>query len=327
MDIVPGPHYRSENSIKITIILNPVAGRGRGARYRRQLEEVLARPFSKEVASPPISAQWQILETTGPGSAQALAATAAADGADIIVAAGGDGTCGAVVNGIVGAKARLGILPFGTGNDLARFLGLMPQLSAEHKVKGINNHLEFAVQTILHGTPQPVDLGQVKGRWFINVAGCGFDAVVAERINQGVRHLHGKPAYIVAVLQSLHTFRAANLRLTLDGVPHKLRAMLCAVANAQGYGGGMKVAPDSKIDDGFFDLCVIREAGPLEFLCAFPSVFKGTHITHPKVSMFRARHVVIESDPPLPLLVDGEIMGTTPAEFTLSPQAIEVMVP
>jgi len=203
----------------------------------------------------------------------------------------------------------------------------MPQLSAEHKAQGISNNLEFAVQTILCGTPQSVDLGQVKGRWFINVAGCGFDAVVAERINQGFRYLHGTPAYIAAVLQSLHTFRAATLRLTLDGLTHELRAMLCAVANAQGYGGGMKVAPDAQIDDGMFDLCIIREAGALEFLRAFPSVFRGTHVTHPKVTMFCARHVVIESEPPLPLLVDGEIMGTTPAEFTIQPKAIEVLVP
>lgn len=305
--------------MELVIILNPVAGRSRGARYRPQLEEVLDHAAQLKNSSDGTTTQWRIVETTGADSAEQLAKIAAEDGADVVVAAGGDGTCGAVVNGLMGTGARLGILPFGTGNDLARFLGIAPAQNRKH--------LELAVQHILLGTPRPVDVGRVNGRWFINVAGCGFDAVVADRINRGFRYMHGAPAYIAATLQSLVSFKAAHLRLSLDGETHELRAMLCAVANAQGYGGGMRVAPNAVMDDGFFDLCVIEEAGRVEFLRAFPLVFKGTHVTHPKVKMFRARHVVLESDPSLPILVDGEIIGTTPAEFTLAPRALEIMLP
>lgn len=302
----------------LVIILNPTAGRGRGARYRPQLEAALEHAAQLKSMRDGSTTQWRIVETTQRQNAEQLARSAADAGADVVVAAGGDGTCGAVVNGLMGTKARLGILPFGTGNDLARFLGIAP-------VTG-RGQLESAVQHLFCGTPRSVDVGRVSGRWFINVAGCGFDAVVADRINHGFRYLHGTPAYIAATLQSLVSFKAAHLRLMLDGETHELRAMLCAVANAQGYGGGMRVAPNAVMDDGLFDLCVIEEVGRAEFLRAFPLVFKGTHITHPKVKMFRAHHVIVESDPPLPILVDGEIIGTTPAEFTLAHRALEIIM-
>jgi len=302
---------------RIAIILNPAAGRGQGARRRAELERLLAHEAGTLAQASPV--RWEIIETTAPGSGSDLAAAAVNAGAQLVAACGGDGTYGEVVNGIVGTGARLGIVPLGTGNDFARCLGL-------------GTDLERSVHTLFHGTPRPVDLGHTQGRWFINVAGCGFDAVVAQRVNKqrskaGWRHIRGTAAYVVALVQSLIAFRPAALRLTLDGQTRELRAMLCTVANAPSYGGGMLVAPDAAIDDGFFDLCLIGDTGRLEFLRAFPRVFKGTHVTHPKVTMLRAKHIKIESDPPLPILVDGDVMGTTPAEFSLTPHAIEVMAP
>lgn len=295
---------------RVIIVLNPATGRGQGARRRAELESLLARAAGGLPESP----SWTILETTAPGSGTALAAEAAAGGADVVAAAGGDGTCGEVVNGLVGTGARLALLPLGTGNDFARHLGLA-------------GHLPLAVQTLFCGAPRPVDLGRTQGRWFLNVAGCGFDAVVAERVNRGFRYLHGTAAYVAAVCQSLRAFRPAVLRLTIDGETRELRAMLCTIANSRSYGGGMRIAPEAQIDDGLFDVCLLREAGRIEFLRAFPRVFRGTHVTHPKVTMLRARHVVVESAPPLPVLADGEVVGTTPAEFALTPRAIEVMAP
>ena len=103
--------------------------------------------------------------------------------------------------------------------------------------------------------------------------------------------------------------------------------MLCAVANAQSYGGGMRIAPDAQLDDGLLDLCIIGEASRGEFLRAFPRVFKGTHVFHPKVSMLRASRLRIESSPPLPVLSDGEIVGQTPFEVQILPGALWVMRP
>ncbi|HZO90356.1 MAG TPA: diacylglycerol kinase family protein [Chthonomonadaceae bacterium] len=293
---------------RAVIILNPVAGRGQGARRRAELERLLI-----EIAANS-SVEWSLIPTQAPGHASALAAEAAAQGAEVIAAAGGDGTLGEVVNGLAGTGARLGVLPMGTGNDFARSLGL-------------GTDLREAVHALFFGSARSVDLGRTQGRWFINVAGCGFDAAVAERVNRGFRSLRGTPAYIAAVLQSLLTFRPAAMRLTADGQTHELRAMMCTVANAPTYGGGMRIAPEAQIDDGLFDICLLADAGRIELLLAFPRVFRGTHVTHPKVTMLRARHIHIECDPPLPALVDGEVVGTTPAEFTLTPRAIEVIAP
>lgn len=305
-----------KNTPRVTIILNPAAGRGQGRRRRATLESLLA-------AS---GASCELLETHVAGDATRLAAKAAAEGATLVAAAGGDGTLSEVLNGLAigGFTTRLGILPLGTGNDFARCLG-------------IGTDLKAAVDTLFHGTPRAIDVGQARfgdhaPRYFVNVAGCGFDALAAQRVNdnrdrRGWRHIRGMPAYLCAVLQELATLRAASLRLDADGEIFEQRAMLCAIANATSYGGGMRVAPDAQLDDGLFDICTIAEAGRWEFLRAFPGVFKGTHVSHPKVTMRRAQEIHLSSEPPLPVLVDGDVLGTTPVRFSILPRAVEVMAP
>jgi diacylglycerol kinase (ATP) len=313
-DAIPLPISSSARKPRLVIVLNPAAGRGQAGRRRAELERLLAAAANQFGDAQNPCADWQIVTTSEPGGASALAAEAVAQGAAVVAAAGGDGTLGETVNGIVGTGARLGLIPLGTGNDFARCLG-------------IGTDLPRAVQTLFSGVPKPVDLGRAQDRWFINVAGCGFDAVVAERVNRGFRYLHGTAAYVAAVCQALLTYRPAAMRLTLDGTTLELRAMLCTVANSQSYGGGMRIAPDAQMDDGLFDLCLLGDTGRWEFLRAFPRVFRGTHVTHPKVQMLRARHIHIVSDPPLPVLIDGDVIGTTPVEFTLSPRAIEILAP
>ncbi len=299
------------------VVLNPTAGRGQGQRRRLELEPLLmvaVERYNSKNINEPASLTWEIIETTAALRATELAGRASAEGAAIVAAAGGDGTLNEVANGIVGTEAMLGILPLGTGNDFARDLGLGTDLSA-------------AVEALCFGTPRPIDLGKCNGRWFLNIAGCGFDAVVAQRVNQGFRFLHGTAAYLAAVAQSLIGLKAAEMRLTLDDDTIDVRALMCSVCNTTCYGGGMKIAPDAKIDDGWFDICIIGEAGRWEFLRTFPHVFKGTHTTHPKVRIVRARNVTIESSTALPLLIDGEVLGTTPVIFTLFPHALRIMAP
>lgn len=296
---------------KVVVVLNPVSGRGTGARRRSELEELLSRESESVPGSP---AEWSIVETTRQGSGIELAAKGVADGADVVAAAGGDGTYGEVANGIVGTSARLGIIPLGTGNDFARALGIQGNLPA-------------AIQSLFHGVPRSVDLGKANGRWFINVAGCGFDAVVAARVNHGFRWLRGTSAYVAAILQCLVSLRAAELRLTVDGVQWDTRGLLCSVANSECYGGGMRITPGALIDDGLFDICVLGEAGRIEFLRVFPRVFSGTHVTHPKVTLMRAKELTVESSPPLPILIDGDVIGRTPVTFTIHKHAIQVMAP
>jgi diacylglycerol kinase (ATP) len=315
---------------RIVVVLNPRAGRGRGGQSRADVERLLTEAVPQ--AAEPTT--WRIVETEASGHARELARQAAESGADIVAAAGGDGTLNEVVNGLMGTGVTLGVLPLGTGNDFARCLG-------------IGTDLNRGVETLIHGVARPLDVGKVivgkiivgkvavgkvdgeqaNGRWFLNIAGCGFDAIVAERVNRGFPVLRGTAAYLASIALSLLHLRPATLTLTLDGETQTVRALMCSVANATSYGGGMLVAPDARIDDGLFDLCLLREAGRLEFVRAFPRVFKGTHTTHPKVTMLRARSVHIESDIPLPLLIDGEVIGTTPVTFTLAPHALNVLAP
>lgn len=290
----------------IAVIFNPKAGGGRAARHRRRLEELL-----KACAG---SIPWAVMETRSRGHGRELAAEAAAQGASIVAAAGGDGICGEVANGIAGTGARLGIIPLGTGNDLAREVGL-------------TGGVDHAVRTLVHGTPRAMDLGKVDGWFFANGAGCGFDAVVARRVGQGYRWLRGRAVYIAAVLHSLRTFRAASFTVEADGRIFTLNAMLCYVANSRSTGGGMLIAPAAKIDDGLLSVCIVKEVGRAEFLRAFPQVFRGTHVHHPKVLMMEVRNLWVSTDPPLPVLADGDVVQTSPCRFTAVPSAIEVMVP
>ncbi len=257
---------------------------------------------------------WLIVPTERTGHAAELTRQFAQQGVPLIVAAGGDGTAGEVAHGMVGTHARMGILPLGTGNDFARCVGI-PQ------------NLPEAVEALFTGTPRRVDLGVVNGRHFLNIAGCGFDAAVAHRVNRGYRFLNGTAAYIAAVLQTLATFQPAQMHITIDADSLTERILLCSVANSQSYGGGMRIAPFAQVDDGLLDVCIAKAVSKLEFVRVFPRVFKGTHIAHPRFLMLQANRVIVESVPPVPVLVDGDVMGTTPAQFAVCPGAIEVILP
>lgn len=277
-------------------------------RYQQDLVRLL------KYAGSQVGLTWRIVQTAYPGHATELAKQAADAGALIVAAAGGDGTLGEVANGLVDTSVRLGVIPLGTGNDFAR-------------CAGISENLAVAVDNLFTGKPCRVDLGWVNGRYFINVAGCGFDAAVAQRVNRGFRFLHGTPAYVAAVYQTLVTFRPARMRITADNEQICERALLCTVANSQSYGGGMRIAPFAQVDDGWLDVCVVKAVSKLEFIRIFPRVFTGTHVTHPRFLMFKAKRIYVESDPPVPVLVDGDVFGTTPVDFTMYPSAIEVILP
>ena len=297
----------------LAVIYNPAAGRARIS--RAALQALLERRAN--------GAAFKIFETSPTCDARELAATAIADGAHIVAAAGGDGTLGEVLNAVYGTNAKLGVLPMGTGNDFARTLG-------------IGGDLDRAIQILFDKHSRTIDIGRAtsgeQSRLWLNIAGCGFDALVARRINAGRTHpvwrrFKGVAAYLAAALMELQRLRAARLRLMLDGERLETRALLCAVANAKSYGGGMRVAPDASLDDGLFDVCVIRHASRLAFARAFPGVFRGAHVAHPRVMMRRARCVEMECDRAWPVLVDGELWGAPPITLEIVPRAVEVMAP
>jgi len=305
----------------LVAILNPTSGRGRGTRGRARLEEALNTHFG--------AGTWKIEITLGPGDARRLARESVTEGASVVVACGGDGTLSQVLNGLVDANGpargvRLGLVPLGTGNDFARHAGIIGAPGS-------------SVQTLAHGTARSIDLARVRLNGsepihFINIAGTGFDALAAQRVDAGrghpvLRYVRGTPAYLLAVIGELRRLNATSLRLEIDGVLHEERGLMCAFANSSSYGGGMRVAPDAAIDDGLLDVCLIQEAGRMEFLRAFPGVFAGRHTSHPKVRMYRGKVIRLESDRPLPVLVDGDVLGTTPLEMEVLPGAVEMILP
>ena len=250
-----------------------------------------------------------------------LAREAADSGIEIVVACGGDGTISQVANGLTNTRTRLGLLPLGTGNDLARHLGLLdPRLAVQAILTGSAIHADL-VRWSSAGTHDR------RAGFMLNVAGCGFDALVAERVNQGFKGLNGTSAYLAAVAATLATFQPGPLRVEVDGRVVEGPAMLCAVANASSYGGGMRIAPEARIDDGLLDVVLIGRVSRFEFLRTFPRVFKGTHVSHPAVTCLRGKKVLIEADAAMPILCDGELCGFTPAEFELDPGAIQILVP
>lgn len=289
-------------------IVNPKSGRGMGSKRLPQLKrEIERRGLSIDV-----------VETVRPRHATELARQATADGADLVLACGGDGTLNEVVNGLVGSAAAFAPVPFGTGNDFCRTVGV-----------GVD--WLRALDAVSEGRTIPIDVGlctsEGDSTHFINVAGCGFDVDVAVRINQGIRILRGTAAYIAGVLGAFATYKAEWMSIEVDGVAFDDEVMLCAIANATSYGGSMRIAPDARIDDGYFDVVVVRRTSKLEFLSAFPRVFKGTHLGHPKVSSRRGRIVRLQTREPRPMLVDGELFGSTPIEISLLPNALRCVVP
>ncbi|MBS1708582.1 MAG: diacylglycerol kinase family lipid kinase [Armatimonadetes bacterium] len=294
----------------VGVIHNPASGRGRGAKQWPAIEAMLRAALGDRLVATPA--------TSGRGSAAAIAAKLVSEGVQVVGAAGGDGTVNEVLQGVLGTGADLAVVPLGTGNDFARMLG-------------IGNDHSKAVDAIREGRTVTIDVG----RWtqasatghFINAAGCGFDAAVAEKINSGYRWLGGTSAYVAAVLGTLASYRAVGLTIEVDGEEIAARAMLCAMANAQAYGGGMKIAPSASLQDGFLDLVLVEEIGRGEFLKTFPKVFKGTHIEHPKVTHRQFKRLTIRSTPQGPFLVDGELVAAEPVTVEVVPGAIRVVVP
>lgn len=289
------------------IIVNPAAGRGRSLKVWQGLEPLATT----------LGLDFSIHITTGPGDATNEARKAAEAGVDAVVAMGGDGTVAEVVNAIAGTETALGVIPAGTGNDFARSAGLPP-------------NPEQALRALTATRVRRLDMGRVNGRLFVNVGGAGFDAEVAHFSNTRARFLTGTPAYVFSVLWTLVGYRPTRLLLTLDGRELELPVTMIAVANGSHYGGGMWITPEARMDDGLLDVCVIGPMGRAELLAAFPRVFKGTHVTHPKISFHRAREVglrVLEPGRTVYAHADGEPLGALPLEFSVVPSLQKVLYP
>ena len=291
------------------ILVNPTAGSGRGARVVPWLRQRLA------------SGGAELHVTDDPAQSEALAAEAAERGCERVIAVGGDGTVQAVVNGLLGAgrDVEMAVMPIGSGNDLARSIGLPTDMAAS-----------WAVAT--GPTTRRIDVARARNgdgreRWFASAGGVGFDAQVAAAMASRRGWQAGRAGYLLTTLTELRRFTNQRVRLTLDGEVLERQVLFVAVANGAYYGGGMRIAPDAEADDGLLDVCVVGNISRLTAIREMPNLYRGTHVRNRAVSMHVARSLTVEGDAETRVHLDGEPFGGLPLEVVLHPAALAVAVP
>ena len=300
------------------VIVNPISGRGAGERSIPLIEQQL-RTYGLE---------YELVRTERPWHAAELAQTAAAQGYDVVVAVGGDGTADEVLNGLMLAKAAgvprlpaMGIISVGRGNDFAFGMGVPPGVEAGCRV-------------LSQGRPRPVDVGRVtggffpQGRYFGNGVGIGFDAVVGFEALK-LKWLSGFPSYIVAALKTIFLyFRAPLLQIEYDDQTLTQPSLLVSIMNGRRMGGGFFMAPNGRVDDGVFDLCIARQISRARIFTLMPHFFDGTQVREPEITTGQARRVVVTAlQGSLPAHGDGETLCYEGQQLTMEllPHAIEMI--
>jgi diacylglycerol kinase (ATP) len=252
-----------------------------------------------------------------------------AGGATLLVVVGGDGSVNEVVNGIAGAegvgaqRVEVGVIPRGTGWDFSRTFG-------------IPRDVEQAVSVVLRGTTRELDAGLVTYRtWagsearshFANVASAGISGAIAKRANEASKALGGKIAYYWSTLAVFVRWQTGEMRVSVDGETRAGKMIDAMVANGRFLGGGMMMLPEAEPDDGLFDVLLIGDVTKRDLAFTLPKAYKGKHLPHPRLEVLRGRVVTVDADEPLPIELDGEQPGTTPARFEVVPRALRLRVP
>jgi diacylglycerol kinase (ATP) len=300
----------------VALLVNPTAGKGRAAGMVARVTERLRAG----------GANVTILIGRDADDAVALARKAVDEGADALVALGGDGMVHLALNVVAGTATPLGIIPAGTGNDLANTLRLPtkdPVAAAALIVDRLAGGGARPMDAVRVGAPSLAAAGKPSPVWFGCVLGSGFDSRVNDRANR-MSWPRGRQRYNLAILAELRVFRPLPFVLELDGERWETEAMLVAVGNARSYGAGMKVTPDAEVDDGLVDVMVLGPMSKPAFLKAFPTVFKGTHLANPAVTLRRAR-VVSLSSPGVTAYADGEYLADLPITCETMPGAVQVL--
>jgi YegS/Rv2252/BmrU family lipid kinase len=287
----------------VALLCNPSAGGGRAAKLLPRAETALRDlgvTFHTEI-------------TRDLDHARALAGDAARAG-EVTVTLSGDG----LVGGVVGAlrevpDAVLAILPGGRGNDTARVLR-------------IPTGIEDACAVVVGGRERGLDIGEVEGRSFIGIASLGFDSD-ANRIANNAPARLGKLVYVYGALRALTTWKPARFELALDGESLSSTGYSVAACNSGCYGGGMRLAPDARLDDGLLDVVLIAEHSKPSFLVTLPKAFTGAHVDHPSYTVLRGRELHVDADRPFTIYADGDPIGATPATIRVVPDALRVLVP
>jgi len=295
--------------------VNPTAGAGRTAKKWPQIMGLLKSNglrFEHDL-------------TEAPGHAIELAKSAAKKGYELVVSVGGDGTIHEIVNGLYDAGSMgdvmLGIISTGAGNDYIRTIG-------------IPRHHEEACRCLMKPRKLVVDLGvveyvsngQITKRLFVNFAGLGFDAEVVKATTQRFKALGSLPSYLIGLLTTFLSYENREVSLELDGQAEERKVCVILMGNGKYGGGGMLTTPHADPTDGLLDVLIIDALSKRDLLWSLPRIYRGTHLTHPKVTVKRAREIDIRPTQQMSVEADGELLGEAPARFHVLPAALTVVI-
>jgi len=311
----------------VLVIVNPASRHGAAGRRWRALEGCLG-----EVLGAP-GRDWELERTRGPRDAERIAREGVRAGVRRVVVVGGDGTTSEVVTGLLAAdlgdEAEIALLPYGTGGDLPRTLGIPrdPRRAAALLAEGKVRRLD-AGRVRLQGRA-----GRPATYYFLNVASLGLGGLVCELVNASPKLLGGTASFLIGSLRAIARWKSPPVTLRLDGeVVHEGPLALAAAANGRFFGGGMQVAPEARPDDGLLDVVVIPGLARIQLAAKLPLIYRGSHLGQPGARLLRGRRLEAEpdsaeaagaeADTAVWVEVDGEPLGTLPAEIEILPGAI-----
>jgi diacylglycerol kinase (ATP) len=321
---------------KATLIYNPHGGQ---VVVRHELEAVVAFLEHND---------WEVTvqETTKPKEATEIARFATEKGAEVVIAAGGDGTVSEVASALIDTQAVLGVLPLGTTNSWAIQMGipalspLLPSTNLAKLVSDIEERTEIqvpmnyyrkvlldAAKVLTEKNIVSVDMGEVSGRKFLMWAGIGLDAAILESVPPKEKAALGSWAYWITALGALNKRASTDVRFRLDDATTVINTQLIVVSNIQLYGGVMAIGAKAMVNDGKLDVCIFKGDGFFTFVQHAFNIFSGQHLTDPMTEYYQCREITIESDCPLPVQIDGESFTQTPVTIRVLPSALKTIVP
>jgi diacylglycerol kinase (ATP) len=309
---------------KTVIIVNPKSAGGTAGKRWPETADTIGRIFPFDEAM-----------TTAPGVATVLTRRALAEGAERVIALGGDGTINEVVNGFfdengqpISTQAQFGIIPFGTGGDFRRTLNIPMDIAGAAKVIAAGQSKAVDVGKLTYTTHKRI----TASRMFINIASFGVSGVVDRMVNESSKRF-GRLSFFIASTKATMSYKNQRVSMVFDddeSNPTIATVSTVAVANGQYFGGAMQVAPNAEVDDGQFDVVCMGDFGIRDLLMSGSRLYKGTHLTMDKVSSRRARIVAAETVEPGSIVeidLDGENVGTLPARFEMRAGVLQILVP
>jgi diacylglycerol kinase (ATP) len=305
----------AKRSAKAVFLVNPASDNGSTG---RRWPELARRAAARGLRGESLVSEW-------PGHLAELACEAVHGGATMLVVVGGDGTVHEVADGLLkadlGAAVELGVLPLGTGKDVARSLRIPGGFGP-------------AVDVARDGRVRTIDVGRATyttsageaTAHFVNFAGAGISGAIASRANRTTKALGGRLSFLWATIAVFSRWQPAEMAIEIDGRPRRARLFEALAMNGDYTAGGMWMAPQAIPDDGCFDVVLIGDFSKAEFVTTFPKIYRGRHVSHRKVEIVRARELRVDAGSPLPAVLDGEQPGTTPVRFEVVPRALRVRV-